>query len=900
MAENLHEFLLRLKAIFQKRRLDRDMADELAFHQTMIQDKLRRQGMPRAEAEAQTRRAFGNASRWHERLRELWQFSSLENIGRDVSFSLRVLLKSPGFTSVAVLTLALGVGANTTVFSLINGLLLRPLPVPESDRLAVIGIDMGNPQINYTFSEPLFRGIEHRREVFSQVFAFDRHTFQVRGTSGPESVNGQLVSGDFFSTLETPPLLGRTLTMVDDSKGGNPSGFGVVISESLWQRWFNRAPKVIGQKLQIDNIAFTVVGVMPKRFIGADPLQRPDIFAPLALEPVLDGSHNMTDAGLQMSWLTVMGRLQTGVTLEQANVQVAAATGSVVNELAGNPKQLARIRNRHLHFTAENGSAGFTFVRMLFRQPLRAVFAMCGGVLLLACMNLASLLMARGATRQPELATRMALGATRRRLIQQLLVESLLIALIGTAAGLVVAPVVSKSLSVMLLGGQVDMQVDTSLDIRVFAFAALAAIVAAFLVGLVPALQATSSSLNAQIKSGQHTTQSHERRRILPKVMMGGEVALALMLVVGAGLLASSLVRLYLSGAGFDPQDLDNISFSLDKQPLKGEALLQFYRQLEDGLRRQPSVTSVSFAGIVPFTPFIWNEDMSVGAGKLETIYYNSIGPNYFRTMRIPIFSGREFAWTDTPSTGPKIILNQAAVKLLFADHNPLGQFVSKHEGNSTMQYQVVGVVGDAKYVDLRSPAPPTAYVPMTLGGGDQFPSYVAVVRTNGSAGPLADAARSLAMSMAPGIPAPLLTPMSVTVDESLSAERTMALLALFFATCALIVTAVGLYGTVAYATARRTNEIGIRMALGARRTQVVAMVFLQNAGEALAGATIGLLAALLASRALASFLYGISARDPWVFAGSILALSLIASAASLLPALRAAKINPMSAMRCD
>jgi putative ABC transport system permease protein len=525
---------------------------------------------------------------------------------------------------------------------------------------------------------------------------------------------------------------------------------------------------------------------------------------------------------------------------------------------------------------------------------------MCGGILLLACMNLASLLMARGAARQNELATRLALGATRRRLVQQLLVESLLIALMGTAAGLAIAPLVSKSLAVMLLSGQGEMHVDTSLDIRVFAFAAIAAIVAALLVGFVPALQATSRSLNDQIKSGQHTTQAHERRRILPRVMMAGEVALALMLVVGAGLLASSLVRLYKSGAGFDPNGIQNISFSMDKQPLKGEPLIEFYRQLGDGLRRQPAVVNVSFARMVPFTHYVWDEDMSVGAGKIENVYHNSIGPDYFKTMGIPIFAGRDFGWNDTASTDLKIILNQAAVKLLFPDGNPLGKFVIRHDGKKTTQFEVVGVVGDAKYEDLRSPAPPGAYVPMTQDDGSQGPSYNAVVRVSGPPGPLADAARSLAMSAVPGIPVPLLTPMSVTVDESLSAERLMALLAVFFAACALVVTAVDLYGPLAYATARRTSEIGIRMALGARRSQVVRMVFLQNAAVAVAGTAAGLVAALLASRALASFLYGTSTRDPWVFAGSIFALAMIASAASLLPALRSARIDPMTAIRCE
>ena len=253
MAQKVNEFLLRLKALFHKRRLDRDMEEELAFHQAMLQDRLLRQGVPPTEADAATRRAFGNSSRWHERLRELWQFRTLENLCRDINFSFRVLRKSPGFTFIALLTLALGVGANTTVFSMINGLLLRPLAVPDSNRLAVLGIDTGDPQIIYSFPVPMFRGFEHRRESFSQVFAYAHRDFQVRGSSGTENVGGQLVSGDFFSALETPPLLGRTLTPIDDQKGGNPSGFGVVISEAFWQRWFNRAPNVIGQRLKIDN-----------------------------------------------------------------------------------------------------------------------------------------------------------------------------------------------------------------------------------------------------------------------------------------------------------------------------------------------------------------------------------------------------------------------------------------------------------------------------------------------------------------------------------------------------------------------------------------------------------------------------------------------------------------------
>lgn len=900
MAGHRDGFLLRLKALFLRRRLDRDMADELAFHRAMLKDKLLRQGTPQNSLEMATRRQFGDSNRWHERLRELWQFRSLEDFARDVSYSARVLRKSPGFSLVAILTLALGVGANTTVFSMINGLLLRPLAVPASDRLCVFGIQRGEPGLMYSLSDPLFRGLERRRQVFSQVFAFSHMTMQVKGNGGTENVPGQLVSGEFFAALQTAPLLGRTLTTVDDSKGGSPQGFAVVISEGFWQNWFSRRPDVVGQKLQINNVLFTVAGVMPKSFIGADPLQRPELFAPLAAEPAMSGARSMTDAGFHAWWLTVMGRLQPGATLEEADAQVAASSTAILHEVIPDAKWIAAQEKRHFTFKVESGSTGFTYVRLFFRKPLMAVFAMCGGILLLACLNLASLLMARGAARQKELATRFAMGGTRWRLMQQLLVESLLIAVLGTAAGLAVAPFVGQTLSSLLLGGHSETHVDTSLDLRVFAFASLAAIVVTLLVGLVPALQATSGTLNEQMKNGQHSTRSSERQRLLPRAIMASEVALALMLVVGAGLLASSLVRLYTSGSGFDPRGIQNIALSMDQQPLKGDGLTQFYRQLGDGLRRQPGVKNVSFALLVPFSHVQWDEDISGTGGKSYDVYENSVAPDYFKTMGIPLYGGRDFSWSDTTSSGLKVILNRTAARVLFPDQNPVGQFVKKNDGDKTIQYQVIGVVGDAKYEDLRSAAPPTGYFPMTQDDTEHSGSHIAVVRMNGAAGPLASAARALVNQADPSIPAPVMTSMEETIQDSLSTERTMAILALFFGVCALVVTAIGLYGTLAYATARRTSEIGIRMALGARRAQVARMVFAQNAAVALVGTAVGLFVALLASRALASFLYSTSTRDPWVFAGSIVVLALIASAASLLPAMRASRINPMTAIRCE
>jgi predicted permease len=897
----MNAFFLRLKSLLHRRRMNRELAEELDFHQTLLRQRLVREGTAPAELDHATRQAFGNRSRWHERLRELWQFRTLENFLRDLRFSARLLQKAPGFTAVALLTLAIGVGANTAVFSLINGLLLRPLPVPHGEQLAVLRIEEGGPEPNYEFCTPFFRSLEQRHDVFSDVFAYNADLLQVKAQSGSENIHGMLVSGQFFRALQTPPLLGRYLTPEDDRRGG-PSGLAVVISESFWQNWFHRAPDVIGRKLVIANVPFTVVGVMPKRFIGADPTSRPQIYAPLAADPIIDAPRNHIDDGIHAWWLTVGARLQPGVALEQANASLAAISNPILHDTAGDAGYIADEEKGHFHFAAEPGSRGFTFARIFFRKPLLTMFLMCAGILLLACLNLASLLMARGAARERELATRLAIGATRRRLIQQMLVESLLLALLGTAAGITAASLISSSLAALLMSGAPDgVQLDTTLDGRVFAFAAGIAVVASLLIGLMPALQATAGNLNDHIKDGQHGRQTQERRKLLPRFLMAFEVALALVLVVGAGLLATSLLKLFRSGAGFDAKGLINLRFTMDKQPLEGDPLMRLYQQLDEGLSHQPGVKSASLQFIVPLAHRGWNGRYGAPSGPRSLLYMNSVAPKYFSTMRIPLYNGREFSWADTSASGLKIILNQSAANLLFPGQRALGQQVMNFDDKTmTKSYEVVAVVGDTKYRDMRRPSPPAAYVPIQQDE-QKKPSLSAVLRVDGKQNAeLVSAARLLTARLAPTVPAPTFSTMEEILNQSVATERMMALLALFFAGCALLVTAIGLYGTLAYATARRTSEIGIRMALGAQRGRVLVMVFRENAVIAVAGVGAGFTASLLASRALASFLYGISARDPWVLAGSIVALTVIASLASLLPALRAARIEPMEAIRCE
>jgi predicted permease len=440
-------------------------------------------------------------------------------------------------------------------------------------------------------------------------------------------------------------------------------------------------------------------------------------------------------------------------------------------------------------------------------------------------------------------------------------------------------------------------QLDTSLDARVFAFAAIVAVVSAVLIGLLPALGATAGEVNDHIKDAQQTRQPHERLRILPRVLLASEVAVALVVVIGAGLLATSLVRLYRSGIGFDPSGLVNIAFNMDKQQLEGDALMRQYQQLSEGLSRQPGVRSVSFQFIVPLSHLGWNGRYAAPGASPQLIDMNSVGPDYFATMRIPLYQGREFRWADSNASGLKMILNASAAKLLFPGQEALGQQVVT--GDKHASYEVIAVVGDTRYRYMRAPAPPIGYVPI-MQDEQKKPSFHAIVRVDGPQAALAPAVRSLAARLAPDIPAPALLTMDEVVDDSMSTERMMALLSVFFAGCALLVTAIGLYGTLAYVTARRTSEIGIRMALGAQRTRVLVMVFSENALVALLGTAVGLGAALLASRALASFLYGTSPRDPWVLLGSVVALTFIASVASLVPALRAAQIEPMAAIRCE
>ena len=656
------------------RRSEQDFAEEIASHLAHEADDLQAEGHSKSEASRRARVTFNNPTLALERFRIRNQIHWFDNLIRDLQFGLRQLRRSRGFALTAILTLALGLGANTAIFSLVNALLLRPLPVSHADQLVIVGLrDLDAASVNYGLNAPLVRTLEKHHEIFQYLAASPFYTnFQVRNTSGNQQIPGLMASGQFFQTLEVSPLLGRYLTPADDQEKGSPSGFAAVISESFWHTWFNSAPDVIGRSLTIANTPFTVVGVMPHQFFGTDPTRRPSIFIPLSAEPIVDTPYSWIEAGFHANWLSVIARLQPNVSQEQANAALRAETIPIFEASNADADHMKDVRAHRTYFIVEPGSKGYTFFRESFRKPLVAVFILCGAVLLLACLNLASLLMARAAGRERELATRLALGASRNRLIQQLLLETLLVSTLGTTAGLAVSPIVSHSLAAILLSRDRDSFLDTSLDLRVFAFAALLTAVSAVVIGLVPALRATSGDLNDQIKSGSHARSQTDKRRFLPNLLLGSEVALALLLVVGAGLLASSLTRLYRTGLGFNPRGVVNLRLNMDKQSLEGGALLQWYQQFSEALAHYPGVENVSYESQTPLSGETWTNTLNtpLSNGDRE-VYMNAVAPQYFATMQIPMPTGRDFSWRDSKTSGQKIILNESAANVLFPNQNP-------------------------------------------------------------------------------------------------------------------------------------------------------------------------------------------------------------------------------------
>ncbi|MBI4624048.1 MAG: ABC transporter permease [Verrucomicrobia bacterium] len=908
-----------LPAVFRQRTLERELDAELRFlFDQQIKDNLAA-GMSPEEARRAAAIEFGGLEQVKETCRDERSGQWLETLLHDLRYAVRQLRKTPGFTSVVILSLALGIGANTAIFSLVNEVLLKSLPVKNPDELVVfrhsgrimayaprwingngdhVVDSITKEHRNNAFSPVVFARLQEKSTALSDVFAFSPMA-QLNAVIDdmPEIVPlGQIVSGNYYAGLGVPALLGRTLTPADDQ----PAATAVaVISHRYWQRRFNREPAVVGKTIWLNTVPVTIVGVTPANFSGTLQVgEAPDFSVPLALAPRLRPERASYFERQQPSywWLRIIGRLQRGATREQVRAQLEGAFQQVVLEAFPNTDMpLPGLR-------VEPGDQGLDEARRTYRQSLLILTGLVGLVLTIACVNVTNLLLARAAARRKEIAVRLALGAGRGRVVRQLLTESLLLSLLGGGLGalfawwgkdlllaLQPAALPSTSGSALVL--------DLAIDGRGLAFTIAVAIATGILFGLIPALRATRVDLNAEFQGGARTRGSVSRSR-LAKSLMVAQVALSLVLLIGAGLFTRTLRNLQRVDAGFDRGQL--LLFRLDAEAAGRDRMqtAALYREVRERVAALPGVRASTFS----MYPLLASQ--KTGGGGSIFGYKNGpgvaitiggditgVGPDFFKTIRIPVLLGREFDFRDTTRAAEVVVINQKLVRKVFGDENPIGK--------RTTFGEIVGVVADAHYDDLKNSVEPTAYVPFqqmrVLGGQGNF-----AVRTDVDSRAVLASVRGIVRQIDPKLPLFDVRTQEEQVARLLQQERLFAQLAGFFGLLALGLVCVGLYGLMSYAVLQRTGEIGIRVALGALPRSVQWMILRESLALVCVGVVVGVAGAWAASRLIAKMLYGLSPTDPVTYGGVALLLIAVALLACLLPARRASKVDPMVALRCE
>jgi len=827
---------------------------------------------------------------------------------QDLKYGLRMLAKNPGFTAVAIMTLALGIGANTAIFQLLDAVRLRTLPVKNPEQLVRIQLAdptgrRGSQASWYTFAltNPLWEQMRDRQQVFSGVFAWANFDFNLAPAGESRPARGLLVSGDFFRVLGVEPILGHVFKTGDDQRGcGLP---GTVISYALWQRDFGGDRSVVGRKLTIDRHPVEIIGVTPASFSGLEIGRAFDVALPICSQTVLGGEFNWLDAGT-IWWLTVMGRLKPGNSLAQATGQLLAISPGIFE--ATLPKDYPPVSVKDYlksKLTAVAGGTGVSWLRDQYGNPLWLLLVTAGLVLLIACANLANLMLARATTREREIAVRLAVGASRGRLIRQLLVESLLLATLGGGTGLLLAGMLSQVLVSLLNTQGNPLFLDLSPDWRVLAFTSGLAVVTCVLFGLVPALRATGLVPGVVMKAESRWLTETRERFSLRRALVVTQVALSLVLLVGALLFSRTLHNLLTANPGFQENGILVADVDLTELNLPVNRRLIFKRQLLSRLRAVSGVDSVAEAGLIPLSGsntdnVVWAEGSDRSHGIDAN--FNWISLDYFKTLEIPLLAGRDFDDRDTPVSPKVAIVNEAFAGKLGLGANPMGR--SFHiEATPTQPetiFEIVGLVKDTKYLSLREALPPIAFLSTSQ---DSKPDPFAQILIRSSA-PLTDITARLRQSLAKTEPqvSTDFWVFKTMIGEKLLPERLMATISGFFGLLAVLLATVGLYGVISYTVVRRTNEIGIRMALGANGRDVMTMVMREAAVLLVAGLTVGTLLALGAARIASSMLFGLRPDDPAAFTAAIVALGAAALVASYSPARRATKVDPMVALRYE
>ena len=895
----LRYFLRRLRAIWRSDDIHGEIAEEMRFHIELRAEENIRRGMEPEEARREAERQFGHFSRIREQGYEVRGGRWLEATWQDLRYGVRMLLKSPGFTAVAVLSLALGIGANTAIFSLVDKVLIRKLPVEEPERLVVVSVSSSRG-MRTVFNYPDFADYNAGNQVFEGLVCYTQRALTLSEGGQAERIQGMIVSGNYFTVLRVQPVLGRGfLPEEDKTRGTHPV---IVLSYGLWQRRFGADPRLVGKQVNLNGYSFTVVGIAPPEFTGTIPGIAPDVYVPVMMQGQVSPSWKMDPLfgprSRTLYWLEVLGRMKPGVSREQATAAMAAL-GSQIARANPNPDGSPRFEP---NFVLDDGSRGHTSLLRDLRFPLQMLMATVGLILLIACANVANLLLARAGTRHKEIAVRLAIGAGRMRLIRQLLTESLLLSALGGVAGLALAAATSGLVvSYTPPNNFSTLTLDNRLDLRVLGFTLALSLLTGILFGLAPALSASRPDLIPALKDETMSVGKRSRRLNLRHLLVVIQVALSVMVIVGAGLCVRSLQKLRAIETGFDTAKVLVMSADVSLSGYNKERGLRFYTELLERIKLLRGVEAASVGAQIPLSggassPI--NVDGYVPKpGEDMSSDFNIIGPDYFRTMKIPLLHGREFGQSDTTTAPRVVIINETAARRFWPNQSPIGLSLTLGFAPDQEVREIVGVVKDSKYRRLNEEVRPAIYVPLAQ---DYRANMALHVRTAGEPGAMLAAVQREVRALDANLPLYDIKTLEEKKNGSLYTSRLAAMLLTVFGLLALLLAAIGLYGVMAYAVNRRRREIGIRMALGAQSRDVLHQIIAEGMTIVMIGLLLGLGGALAATRLVKNFLYGVTATDPMTFAGAALLLVAVALLANYLPARQASRTDPLIALRCD
>ena len=892
---------LRLRSLFRWTRADQELDEELRDHLDRKTEEYVGQVMTREEAHRRARIDLGGIEQTKEKCRDARRVNWIQDFVQDLDFGLRTLRKSPGFTAVVVVTLALGIGANTAIFSLINALRMRTLPVQKPDELVLIS-PANDRNGSLGFSYPLYEAIRDDNRTLAGVFvrAGGAMNVSVDGQAELAPNGGEYVSGSYFSTLGVEPIAGRTFTAAEDKvPGQNPVA---VISYGYWKRRFALSPSAVGKTAYLNGLPFTIIGATLPRFSGIEVGRSPDVTVPMMMYPQLNpGSTELSNPGSW--WLDAMARLKPGISAAQATADLSAVFEHYV-EARGLPTGL---RTEGLKIKLEPGAWGLSPRSKTARFAI-LLMTLVGLVLLIACTNVTNLLLARSAARQKEIAVRLSIGAGRSRLIRQLITESLLLALLGGAAGFLLA---SWGTQGLLKLAPEEVSLDLAPDARVFVFAAGISFLAGVLFGLTPAVRATRISLVQGLQGGVRQGQTQSSPNRLRNGLVVSQVMLSIVLLFVAGLFTHSLQELLSVDLGFRPEHVLVLSVDPTLIGYQGSRLVGLYKDLLQHARAIPGVMAASLSRNGLVTRGVWYNSVSVpgyvpGPGEVMGSTFNPVGASFFQTAGIPILLGRDFSEQDNETVPKVAIVNETFAHDFFGEQNgvqkALGQTIGLGVDQNLGQFQIVGIVKDSKQRRLDEPPVRVVYFPFLQS--ELPPSLIGhmtlEVRTASEPASMTNAIRLELLAVEKNLPIYGVKTLTQQVHESLEGERMFAWLTSLFGLLALLLASVGLYGVIAYSTVRRTAEIGVRMALGAHRRDVMAMVLREALRLTAIGVVIGLALAPAVGRAVSSMLYGVNSTDPLTILGASLLMFVPAALAGFLPARRASKVDPMVALRYE